>query len=173
MDKSEKNEIISQIKDLINNSSAIYVVDYNGVNVEDINQLRKEFRKEGVTYKVFKNTLFKKALIDIQGYDKLNDLLVGMTGFAFTKDNTTVPAKVIKKYLDNAGKFVLKGCYIETQYFEGKQLDALSVLPTKPEIIAGIMGSLDSPVSGIVGTINAVMRDIVGVLDAIGKKKAA
>ena len=173
MDKSEKNEIISQIKALINNSSAIYVVDYNGVNVEDINQLRKEFRKEGVTYKVFKNTLFKKALIDIQGYDKLNDLLVGMTGFAFTKDNTTVPAKVIKKYLDNAGKFVLKGCYIETQYFEGKQLDALSVLPTKPEIIAGIMGGLDSPVSGIVGTINAVMRDIVGVLDAIGKKKAA
>jgi large subunit ribosomal protein L10 len=173
MDKSEKNEMISQIKELINNSSAIYVVDYNGVNVEDINQLRKEFRKEGVTYKVFKNTLFKKALIDVKGYEKLSDLLVGMSGFAFTNDNTTVPAKVIKKYFDNSGKFVLKGCYIETQFFDGNQLDALSILPTKPEIIAGIMGSLNSPVSGIIGTINAVMRDIVGVLDAIGKKKAA
>jgi large subunit ribosomal protein L10 len=173
MDKSEKNEIISQIKELINNSSAIYVVDYNGVNVEDINQLRKEFRKQGVTYKVFKNTLFKKALIDVNGYEKLNDLLEGMSGFAFTKDNTTVPAKVIKKYFDNAGKFILKGCYIESQFFDGKQLDALSVLPTKPEIISGIMGSLNSPISGIIGTISAVMRDIAGVLDAIAKKKAA
>jgi large subunit ribosomal protein L10 len=173
MDKSEKNEIISQIKELINNSSAIYVVDYSSINVEDINNLRKEFRKEGVTYKVFKNTLVKKALIQIKGYEKFNDILVGMSGFAFTKDNTTAPAKIIKKYFDNTSKFVLKGCYIEDQFFDGKQLDALSTLPTKAEIVAGIIGSLNAPASGIVGAIGAVMRDIVSVLDAIEKKKAA
>ncbi|MCX6151549.1 MAG: 50S ribosomal protein L10 [Ignavibacteriales bacterium] len=173
MDKSEKNEIISQIKELINNSSAIYLVDYSKINVEDINRLRKEFRKEGVKYKVFKNTLFKKALIEIQGYEKFNDLLVGMSGFAFAKDNATAPAKVIKKFFDTTGKFALKGCYIETQFFEGTQLDVLSTLPTKAEIIAGIIGSLNSPASGVVGAIGAVIRDLVSVIDAIEQKKAA
>ncbi len=173
MEKSEKNELISQIKELLQNSTAIYVVDYSKVNVEDIGNLRKEFRKEGVTYKVFKNTLVKKALIEVQGYEKLNDLLVGMSGFAFAKDNNTAPAKIIKKYFDTTQKFSLKGCYIETQFFDGKQLDALSTLPTKPELIAGIIGGLNSPAAGLVGVIGAVVRDLVSVIDAIEKKKAA
>jgi large subunit ribosomal protein L10 len=173
MDKTEKNEMISQIKDLINNSSAIYLVDYSKVNVEDINRIRNEFRKEGVKYKIFKNTLFKKALIEVEGYDKLNDLLTGMTGFAFVKENITAPAKIIKKYFDASGKLSFKGCYIEKQFFEGNKLDTLSTLPTKPEIIAGILGSLDSPASGIVGVLNSIMRDLVSVIDEIEKKKAA
>jgi len=173
MDKSEKNEMISQIKELFQESTAIYVVDYSKVNVEDINNLRKEFRKEGITYKVFKNTLVQKALIEITGYEKFNDILVGMSGFAFAKDNNTAPAKVIKKYFDTTQKFALKGCYIETQFFDGKQLDALSTLPTKPELIAGIMAGLNSPAAGIVGAIGAVIRDLVSVIDAIEKKKAA
>lgn len=173
MDKTEKDEIISQIKDLINTSNAIYLIDYSKVNVQDINNLRNEFRKEGIRYKVFKNTFFKKALLEIEGYDKLNDLLVGMTGFAFAQDNTTAPAKIIKKYFDNAQKFSLKGCYIEDQFFDGKQLDALSTLPTKAEIVAGIIGSINAPASGIVGAINAVIRELVSVIDEIAKKKAA
>lgn len=173
MDIKEKEEIISQIKEFISGSDACYLVDYSKVNVADINAIRKDFRKEGISYKVFKNTLFKRALQEEQKYEKLGDLLVGMTGVAFVKDNTTAPAKIIKKYFDASGKLGLKGCYIESQFFDGKQLDALSTLPTKPEIIAGILGSLDAPASGIVGAINAVMRDLVGVLDAIEKKQAA
>ncbi|MGE5399804.1 MAG: 50S ribosomal protein L10 [Ignavibacteriales bacterium] len=173
MDIKEKEEKVSQIKELIDDASAIYLVDYSKVNVADINNIRKEFRKEGVKYKVFKNTLFKKALSEANKYEKFNDLLVGMTGAAFVKDNATAPAKIIKKYYDASNKLALKGCYIETQFFEGDKLDALSTLPSKPEIIAGIIGSLDSPASGIVGAINAVMRDLVGVLDAIEKKQAA
>lgn len=173
MELKEKEEIVSQIKELIDNSDAVYLVDYAKVNVADINAIRKDFRKEGVTYKVFKNTLFKKALNQGNKYEKLGDMLVGMTGFAFTKDNTTAPAKIIKKYFDASGKLALKGAYIETQYFDSKSLDTLASLPTKPEIVAGILGSLDAPASGIVGAINAVMRDLVSVVEAIEKQKAA
>jgi large subunit ribosomal protein L10 len=173
MDKTEKDEVISQIKDLVNSSNAIYLIDYSKVNVEDINNLRNEFRKEGIKYKVFKNTFFKKALVEIEGYDKLNDLLVGMTGFAFAQENATTPAKIIKKYFDSTQKFSLKGCYIENQFFDGKQLDALSTLPTKVEIVAGIIGSINAPASGIVGALNAVIRELVSVIDEIAKKKAA
>ncbi len=81
MDKSEKTEMISQIKDQFSNASAVYLVDYHGVNVEEINGLRREFNKEDVNYKIFKNTLVKKALEDLDGYDQLNDLLVVRSGF--------------------------------------------------------------------------------------------
>lgn len=173
MKKEKKYEVVEQIKELVSNSTAIYLVDYNGVNVEDINKLRSTFRKEGVTYKVFKNTLFKKALEDLGGYEKLYDQFVGMTGVAFAGENFVAPAKIIKKYFDETGKFQFKGCYLESNFYPADQLNTLASMPSKEELIAGIIGSINSPASGIVGAINAVMRDIVSLVDEISKKKAA
>lgn len=173
MKKAKKTEVLEQIKELIRNSSAMFLVDYKGVNVADINKLRSNFRKEGVTYKVFKNTLFKKALEEIGGYEKLYEQLTGMTGVAFSGDNFVAPAKIIKKYFDETGKLTFKGCYLESTFYGAEQLNTIASMPTKEEIIAGIIGSIASPASGIVGTINAVMRDLVSVVDEIAKKKAA
>lgn len=173
MKKTEKVEIVEKIKELVNNSSGMFLVDYRGVTVEDINKLRSNFRKDGVTYKVFKNTLFKKALEQIGGYEKFNEQLVGMIGVAFAGENFVAPAKIIKKYYDDSKKFAFKGCYIETAYYGADQLDTIASMPTKEEIIAGIIGSVASPATGIVGAINAVIRDLVSVIDEVGKKKAA
>lgn len=173
MNKAEKVEIIEQIKDLVSKSSAMFLVDYRGVTVEDINKLRSGFRKEGVTYKVFKNTLFKKAIEQVNGYEKFNDQLVGMIGVAFAGENFVAPAKIIKKYFDEKGKLVFKGCYIESTFYGTDQLNTIASMPTKEEIIAGIIGSVASPASGIVGAINAVIRDLVSVIDEVSKKKAA
>lgn len=173
MNKTEKAEIIEQIKDIVNKSSGIFLVDYRGVTVEDINKLRSSFRKEGVTYKVFKNTLFKKALEQMKGFEKFNEQLVGMIGVAFAGDNFVAPAKIIKKYFDDKQKFSFKGCYIESTFYGADQLNTIASMPTKEEIIAGIIGSVASPATGIVGAINAVMRDLVYVIDEVAKKKAA
>ena len=173
MEKSEKVEIVDKIKELISGSSGMFLVNYSGVNVADINKLRSSFIKEGVTYKVFKNTLFKKALEQAGGYEKFNDQLVGMIGVAFTGENFVAPAKIIKKYFDEKGKFVFKGCYIESAFYGTDQLNTIASMPTKDEIIAGIIGSVASPATGIVGAINAVIRDLVSVIDEVGKKKAA
>lgn len=173
MNRNEKTEVISKVKEMIENSSAIYLADYSGINVEDITQLRNKFRNEGVRYKVYKNTLFKRALDESGKYDKLADHLIGMTSFAFATDNPVAPAKIIKKFFDDHKKLLLKACYIENEYFDGDQLVTLAALPSKDELIAGIMASLDSPASGIVGSINAVIRDLVGVIDEVAKTKAA
>ena len=173
MDRNEKSEIISEIKELLESSSAVYLTDYHGINVEDISSIRNQFRNEGVKYKVYKNTLVKRALDEIGKYDKIADHLVGMTGFAFTSTNPLAPAKIINKYFGDKEKLSLKGCYVEGEYFDGTQLKTLATLPTKDELIASIMGSLDSPVSGIVGAINAVMRDLVSVVDQISQREAA
>ena len=173
MKKTEKVEIVDKIKELISNSSGMFLVNYSGVNVADINKLRSSFIKDGVTYKVFKNTLFKKALEQVGGFEKFNDQLVGMIGIAFAGENFVAPAKIIKKYFDETGKLSFKGCYIESAFYGADQLNTIASMPTKEEIISGIIGSVASPASGIVGAINAVIRDLVSVIDEVGKKKAA
>ena len=173
MNKNEKAELIAEAKELIQNASAVYLTDYSKINVSDISEIRNQFRKDGVTYRVFKNTLFKRALDESGKFEKLADHLEGMTGFAFASTNPVAPAKIIKKYNDTSQKFPLKACYIETQYYDGSKLKELAELPTKEEVIAGILGSLNSPASGIVGSIAAVLRELVSVIDEVSKKKAA
>jgi len=173
MNRNEKSEMISEIKELFESSSAVYLTDYQGINVEDISSLRNQFRNEGVRYKVYKNTLVKRALDEIGKYDKIADHLIGMTGFAFTSTNPLAPAKIINKYFGDKEKLSLKACYVEGEYFDGAQLKTLASLPTKNELIASIMASLDSPMTGIVGAINAVMRDLVSVVEQISQREAA
>ena len=173
MNRNEKTDVISEVKEMMENSSAIFLTDYSGINVEDISELRNQFRNEGVKYKVYKNTLFKKALAESNKYEKLADHLVGMTGFAFADENPIAPAKIIKKYFDKHEKLSLKACYIEDEYFDGDRLAELASLPSKNDLIASIIGSINSPASGIVGAIAAVTRDLVSVIDEISKKNAA
>lgn len=173
MNKNEKSEIISEVRELIDGSSALYLTNYSGITVSEITTLRNELRKEGVTYKVYKNTLFERALKESGKYEKLGDYLTGMTGYAFASSNPVAPAKIIKKYLDASKKFDLKACYIEGQFYDGSHLPELASLQSKEEIIAGILGSLDSPVSGVVRAINAVIRELVSVVDQISKRDAA
>ena len=173
MNKNEKSEMISEVRELIDGSSGLYLTDYNGIPVSEITTLRNELRKEGVTYRVIKNTLFELALKQSGKYEKLGDYLTGMTGYAFASENPTAPAKIIKKYFDTSKKFELKACYIEDQFYDGSRLSELASLQSKEEIIASILGSLNSPASGIVGTIDAVFRDLVSVVDQISKREAA
>jgi large subunit ribosomal protein L10 len=173
MNRNEKSEIISEIKELLESSTAIYLTDYRGINVEDVSELRNQFRNEGVRYKVFKNTLVKRALDEAGKYEKIADHLTGMTGFAFASTNPLAPAKIINKYFSDKEKLSLKACYVEVEYFDGTQLKTLATLPTKNELIAGILGSINSPVSGIAGAINAVFRDLVSVVDQISQRQAA
>jgi len=173
MNRNEKSEIISEIKELLESSTAIYLTDFGGINVEDVSELRNQFRNEGVRYKVFKNTLVKRALDEAGKYEKIADHLTGMTGFAFASSNPLAPAKIINKYFSDKEKLSLKACYVEGEYFDGNQLKTLATIPTKNELIAGILGSINSPVSGIAGAINAVVRDLVNVVDQISKRQAA
>ena len=170
MNKNEKEEIVSQVKDILNNSNAVYLTDYSGIAVEEINDLRNDFRKEGVKYKVIKNTLFNRALSEVGKFEKLSENLEGMTGYAFTSEDPVAPAKIIKKFFDKTKKLSLKGCYIEDQYYDGGQLATLASLPTKSEVVASILSSINAPISGIVGSINAVMRDLVNVVDQISQR---
>jgi large subunit ribosomal protein L10 len=173
MNKNEKLNVVSAVTEIMEKSTAIFLTDYSGIDVDDINDLRNQFRNEGVNYKVFKNSLFKRALEESGKYEKLADHLVGMTSFAFADENPVAPAKIIKKYFDKNKKLSLKACYIEGEYYDGSNLNTLASLPSKNDLVASIIGSINAPASGIVGAINAVMRDLVSVIDEVSKTKAA
>ena len=173
MNKSDKELAVTKLQEKIAKAQGMFFTDFAGINVEHMTELRREFRKSGIEYKVVKNTLAKIALKNVSGYDKVYDKLVGPTGIAFAYKDPAAPAKIIQKFKEKNEKFGVKACVIEKNVYDGSKLKELASMPSRAEIIASILGSLNSPISGIVGTINAVMRDVVGVLDAIEKKKAA
>lgn len=173
MNRSDKEAIVAEVAERASRAAAMYFADFTGLTVEEETELRREFRKAGIEYRVVKNTLAKKALERVSGYDRVCDKLVGPTGIAFSYDDVIAPARIIKKFNEKSGKFTLKAAVLEKQVFDGSQLDQLSKLPTRKDLMAGVVGSLHAPISGIVGAIGAVTRDLVYVIDAIEKKKQA
>jgi large subunit ribosomal protein L10 len=173
MKRSEKEAIIAEVVEKAARAVAMYFADFSKLTVAEETELRREFRKSGVEYNVVKNTLARKALQQLTGYDHVYDKLVGPTGIAFSYDDPSAPAKIIKKYSEKLGKFKLKAAVIEKQVYDATKLNELANMPSRKDMISAILGSLQAPASGIVGAINAVARDLVYVLDAIEKKKAA
>jgi large subunit ribosomal protein L10 len=177
MNKDQKAELTGEIKGLLDDSNAIYFTDFTGLTVAEVNELRDELHKAKVVYKVVKNTLTSRALSQTDKYsdhrDKLNEYLKGPTGIIFATEDPVAPAKIIKKKFDKTEKPKLKVAIVENELYDSKALNTLASLQSKEELIAGILGCLDSPASGIVGSINAVMRDLYSVIEEVARKKAA
>ena len=173
MKRSEKEHIISGIKEKAERAKGMFFADFTGITVEQINELRREFRKSDIGYEVVKNTLARKALEGIEGYDKVLDTLERPTAIAFAFGDPVAPAKIMKKFREKHNKLDVKICVVERQVFDSKELDRLAKLPSRPEMIAGILGSINAPIAGLAGAVGAVMRDLVNIIDAIEKKKAA
>ncbi len=173
MNKNEKAEIIADLEGRLKRAQGLFFTDFSGITVLEETEIRREFRAVGVEYAVVKNTLLKKALERVTGFDLVYPSLVGPTGVAFSYNDAITPAKIIKKFKDKTQKFNCKVCVVEKQVYAGNKLDEFAKLPSRSEVIASILGSLQSPAAGIVGTINAVVRGLVSAIDAIEKKKAA
>jgi large subunit ribosomal protein L10 len=173
MKRSEKEAIIAEVAEKAARAVAMYIADFSKITVAEETELRREFRKSGIEYSVVKNTLAKKALEQVAGYDRVFEKLIGPTGIAFSFEDPSVPAKIIKKFSEKTGKLKLKAAVLEKQVYDAGKLDQLASMPSRKEIIASVLGSLQSPASGIVNAVNAVLRDLVNVVDAIEKKKAA
>lgn len=177
MNKQDKEQAVLEIKEKLDKAESIYLTDFTGLTVEETNQLRDEFFNAKVDYKVLKNTLVKKALAGEGKFssqaEQISGYLKGPTGVIFTYDDPVAPAKIIKKFFDKGEKPKLKMALVENQVYDSKKLNELASLPSKPEIISSIIGSLNAPVSGIVGAINAVLRDLASIVEEVAKKQNA
>lgn len=173
MTKEQKTEVVKNTAAKLQGASGLYLTSFEGLTVEQANNLRGEFFKLGVDYKVVKNTLLKLAMKEVGGYDDVYPYLVNQTGVVISHDDPIQPARVLEQFLkDNKDALQVKACIIENQVFDGARLSEVAALPTREDVIANIMSSISAPAQGIAGAIHQVMAGVVYALDAIEKQKA-
>lgn len=169
----QKKEIVESLVEKFQKASGFYFLDFEKMDVESTTRLRRLFFEKGIEYKVAKNTLIEIALEKAGLKQIKTDFLKGNTGVAFGYDDPTVPAKVLKPILEKEERPKFKSAIVEGVYYDQDQLKTLASLPSKADMIAGILGSLNSPVSGIVGSINSVIRDLASLIEEVAKKRSA
>lgn len=171
--KDKKKETVSALVENLHDIQGIYFINFEGMTVSDAIRIRRSFKEVDIKYQVAKNSLIKRALDEVGGFDIPDDIFVKETGVIFSYDDPISPAKIIKKEFDKFKKPIFKAAVVDGQYFDGSQLKELAALPGKSEIMSAIVGSIHAPISGIVGSINAVMRDLAYVVEEVAKKQAS
>ena len=150
-----KKAIVQQLADKIKNSSAGVFVDYKGLNVQEDTELRRELRKAGVEYSVVKNTLTKFALKEI-GYEGLDDILNGTTALATSADDVVAPAKVLCNFAKKNNKLSIKAGFVEGKVADIAEIEALSKIPSKEDLISKTLYCLISPIQGLAIALKAI-----------------
>jgi len=166
MIREEKEKSVEELRKVFSEAKALYLTDFTGINVEMISDLRRQFRKENVEYRVVKNTLTRRS-IDGMEYNDLMEYLVGPTAIAYSYDDPLAAGKLIDEFNKKNKKLELKAAIIEGEVYDRETAIKIAKLPPKEVLIAKLLGTLISPVSGLVYTLNGIIRNAVSVLDQI------
>jgi len=167
----EKKQMVAELVEKIKNASSGVLVNYQGINVEQDTKMRTELREAGVDYFVFKNTLARLAVKEC-GFDELLPVLEKMTAIAISENDPVAPAKILAAYADKIETFNVKAGFVDGTVIDVKGVNQLATLPSKEQLIAKVLGSLQSPIYGLVNVLNGNLRGLACVLQAIHDKKA-
>ena len=170
--KPQKAEVVDKIKEKLKQSKSLYITDFTGLNVDQINQLRRDLKKQGAEFVVTKNTLWKLAVKDSE-FDTLTDYLEGPTGVAFGYDDPLIPARILYDFNKKTEKPKTKALWIEKSLFDGERLEELAKLPSREGLLTQIVSSINFPLTNLVGTLEGILRNLVGTLEAIIKTKSS
>lgn len=151
----EKLAVVDEIKGKIEKAQSIVVIDYIGITVGQADDMRRKLREANVDYTVYKNTLVSRA-IEGTKYEGLKDVLAGPSAFAISYDDAIAPARVISGIIKEYKKMEFKAGVIEDTFYDAEGVNAIATLPSREELIAKFMGSIQSPVSKFVRTLQAV-----------------
>ena len=178
MTKQEKTQVISELAQRFSETINFYFADASGLTVAEINKFRRICFEKGVEYNVYKNTLIKKALETLDtNYSSFDDtVLKGFTGIIFSKGSGNLPAKVIKEFRKAGGgdKPLFKGASIDTDLFIGNdQLDALSKLKSKFELIGDVIMLLQSPAKNVISSLQSGQNKLAGILKTLSEREEA
>ena len=153
-----KSQVVAEIVEKLQKSSSTIVVDYKGLTVEEVTELRKKMREAGVEYKVYKNTLVRRAAKEV-GIAEFNDeLLVGTNAIAFGYDDPIAPARVIKEFMEDHPKMKLKMGVVEGEFYNEAQIVEFANIPPREVLLAKLLGSLKAPMSNFVYLLDALVK---------------
>ena len=169
--RTGKTALIGEVRGRFDRSSSAVFLNYKGMTVETATKLRASFRKAGVEYKVVKNTLVRQALKDLDYVQKLDDVLTGMTGVAWSFEDPSAAAKVVKAFRKDEGEAGEK-LQVKAGLIDGSVLDAKAVeyqlanMPGKDELRAMLLATLQAPLTQFVQLLNAPAQNFVYLLSA-------
>lgn len=175
MTKEEKSQYIEDLAIKLSETGVFYLTDTAGLNVESVNNLREKCFKSNIELKVVKNTLLKKALesIEDKNYEELYGVLAGPTAIMFSEVGNA-PAKLIKDFRKKHDKPLLKGAFIEEAIYTGEEnLEFLTAIKSKEELIGEIIGLLQSPAKNVVSGLKSGGSTIAGIIKTLSERSEA
>lgn len=169
--KEQKEKILKNLEDLFKKAKSVVMIDYYGLKVKEINQLRKLLKEVGCNYLVVKKTLLNRALAEL-GFKDINlDKLTGGLGLIFGLEDEIAPAKLITQFSKDHEKMRIHGGFFNQKFIETSTVKALAKLPTRDQLRAQIVWLIKSPLTGLVNVLHGNLRNLVYVLEAIKNKK--
>jgi large subunit ribosomal protein L10 len=165
--RTEKDQAVAKLKDRFERMTSAVFLNYAGMTVEEVTKLRNSFREKGVEYRVVKNSMVKKAFGQTAVLEKLNPVLKGMTGIAWSFEEPSAAARVVRDFRKDNEKLVIKAGLLEGLVLAPKAVeDQLAQLPSKDEARAMLLATLMAPAQRFVMLLNAPAQNLVGVLAA-------
>lgn len=167
---SDKKAIVSEVSAQAVESVSALGADYRGLTVNELTDLRKQARNQGIYMKVVRNTLAKRALEDTE-FKCMQDQLTGPMILAFCKDDPGAPARLVKDFSKQHKALEVKVLSIGGQAFDGSALDRMASLPTKQQALGQIASVVQAPISKLVRTVAETYTQLVRVVNAVAEQK--
>ena len=171
LNREEKAAVIEEVSAQVAQAGSIVLAEYRGLTVEKITQLRKQARESGVYLRVLKNTLVRRAVKDTP-YEKLADQMVGPLMYGISAD-PVAPAKLIASFAKANDQLVVKGGAMPNVVMDVAGVQALATMPSRDELLAKLLGTMQAPVATFVRTLNEVPTKFVRGLAAVRDKQGA
>ena len=172
MPNAQNKEMLASIKEDLDGVSAMWVVDYRGLTVKEMQQLRRDIRETGSVLKVYKNTLVHLALAEAE-LPTLDDMLAGPSAFVFSGNDVAASAKALKTFAKANENLEIKGGLMEGAAVSAAEVEAIASLPSREQLMAQIAGAISGVARGLATTINGVPRGLAQGVKAVAEQKEA